>query len=187
PVKSAGWAFGPAARWAEPGTMPVAPSFEADLLSADRDMPCGSARRHSTKDTANSIHCGANKQLPCRSHRGWAAITAACRSERDSDPQIAAGVIPSARGSGRCGGSMSQSDRGRDHRQPISRAQRYQWLRNDRAPRCELETIAAHDGREHERRLRQGELAADALSWAAGEREVGEARSPLRAFGRESV
>src|SRR5262249_27030351 len=55
----------------------------------------------------------------------------------------------------------------RDHGQPTSRAERCEGLRDDPALGPELESVGAEFGREHERRLGQGELAADALTWAA--------------------
>src|SRR5262249_31506902 len=68
-----------------------------------------------------------------------------------------------------------------------SRAKRCEWLRDDLALGRELESVAAEYCRQHERRLGQGELAADALSWAAGEGEVGEAGPLCRTFGGESI
>src|SRR5262249_29021271 len=75
----------------------------------------------------------------------------------------------------------------RDHGQPASRAERCEWLRDDLALGRELESVAAEYGREHERRLGQSELAADALSWTAGEGKVGEAGPVCRTFGGESI
>src|SRR5262249_25092480 len=68
-----------------------------------------------------------------------------------------------------------------------SRAKRCEWLRDDLALGRELESMAAEYCRQHERRLGQGELAADALSWAAGEGKVGEAGPLCRTFGGESI
>src|SRR5262249_61481012 len=75
----------------------------------------------------------------------------------------------------------------REHGEPAQRAVLCGWLRDVLALGRALELVGAEYGREHERRLGQSELAADALSWTAGEGKVGEAGPVCRTFGGESI